>query len=267
MKIGFIGFGNMNKAIVRGILNNHFIDATKIYCSNPHLAKFDEIKQDYPINITTDNSEVIKQADIVVLGIKPQMFEQVLSELVPCLNHKKPILVSIAAGIDIATIKNLTNNICSVVRLMPNLNAQINESVSAITADDTINQKDYEYIIKLFQNIGEVYEISEQQFPIFTGIAGCSIAFNLMYVNALATAGLKNGLNKELALKIALNAIKGTMDNLLENKKHPLVMMDEVCSPGGTTIAGVFSLENDAFQASIIKAVEATIKRDGEIKK
>lgn len=267
MKIGFIGYGNMNSAIIKGILNNRFINEENIYISNPHLDKLNELKENYNVNVTTNNNEVIINSDLVVLGIKPQIFETVLTSLESELTTKQPILVSIAAGLDIQMLQQLTNNTCPIIRLMPNLNAQINESVSAITRDHKVCDDDFNYAIELFKNIGEVYEVKEDLFPIFTGLAGCSIAFNLMYLNALALAGVKNGLSKDIALNIAIQAVKGTAENLKQNKKHPLAMLDEVCSPGGTTIAGVFSLEDDAFQASVIKAVEATMKRDNELKK
>lgn len=265
MKVVFIGTGNMAQAIIKGILNKDFIKANDIYCSNPEIEHLMEFQNQTQVNLTTDNNEVVDNVDLLIICVKPQMYEIVLTPLKNKIIDNQLCVVSIAAGTTLETIQNYLNSSCSIIRVMPNICASINQSTTAITS---INTKDsiFDFVFRLFQAIGNVYKIEEKLFPVFTGIAGCSPAFTFMYIDALARAALKNGLPKDVANQIAASAVLGASKMVLESELSPNDLVELVCSPAGTTIAGVCSLKDSAFEADVINAVDATIKRDSELK-
>lgn len=265
MKVGFIGTGNMAQAIIKGILKNAYLKASDIYASNPQLDILKDFENETNINLSVDNEFIVDNVDILILSIKPQMFEQVLLPLKDKIIKKNRCVVSIAAGITLEKLSLLLTPSLPLIRVMPNISASINQSTTAITSINT-SKEDFDFTFKLFEAIGNVYEIEEKLFPVFTGIAGCSPAFTFMYIDALARAALKNGLPKELANQIAASAVLGSAKMVLESQHTPNDLVEIVCSPAGTTIAGVCSLKDSAFEANVINAVEATIKRDNELK-
>ena len=167
---------------------------------------------------------------------------------------------SVASGVD-----TLVLAVKPLIRVMPNINAKVNESISAFCGNRLTEEGHKAVVRRIFEAVGEVIELEEKLFSAFSVIASCSPAYTLLYVDALAQAGVQFGIPKPLALKIASQAVLGTTRLLQETGEHPRALADQVCSPGGTTIAGVCSLQKDAFEAAVVAAAQASLDRDKQL--
>lgn len=174
-------------------------------------------------------------------------------------------MISIAAGKTLASLEELLGEGLPLIRVMPNINAKVNESISAFCGNRLTEEGHKAVVRRIFEAVGEVIELEEKLFSAFSVIASCSPAYTLLYVDALAQAGVQFGIPKPLALKIASQAVLGTTRLLQETGEHPRALADQVCSPGGTTIAGVCSLQKDAFEAAVVAAAQASLDRDKQL--
>lgn len=168
-------------------------------------------------------------------------------------------------GQNVASLEELLGEGLPLIRVMPNINAKVNESISAFCGNRLTEEGHKAVVRRIFEAVGEVIELEEKLFSAFSVIASCSPAYTLLYVDALAQAGVQFGIPKPLALKIASQAVLGTTRLLQETGEHPRALADQVCSPGGTTIAGVCSLQKDAFEAAVVAAAQASLDRDKQL--
>lgn len=267
MKIGFIGIGNMASAIVRGMLAKQFMKSTDIYVSSKQLDKLKRFAEETGTNYCSSNEELVSQVDVVVLAVKPNMFEEILTQLRPQLQEKNPLIVSIAAGLTLHTIHTFAGSYhpYAIVRVMPNVNAVIGESMSAVCKNEFTSPEQLQFVLDIFNSVGLAMELDEKLFSIFIGIAGSAPAYAYLFIDSLARGALKAGMNKEQATRIAAQAVMGSAKMILETNEAPWVLIDKVCSPGGTTIAGVAALEDRNFISTVMHSVEATIQRDREL--
>lgn len=257
---GFIGAGNMGSAIINGLLKNkksltayaYDIDKTKIK-NLSNKVKYLEF------------NNLINKSDVIVLAVKPQMMDDVLNKISK-LDYKDKLFISIAAGLDGSYFESKLNR-CRLVRVMPNINAIYNQSISAICKGSYASNFDLKLTKGIFDCVGETIELNENQLPGFGAIAGASPAYTFMYADALALAGVKAGIPRDLSIKIAAQAIKGSATTLLESNLHPDLLRDRVCSPGGTTIEGVKALEETSFKGNIMQAIEKVIEKDLKLNK
>jgi pyrroline-5-carboxylate reductase len=261
MKIGFIGAGNMAGAIIRGMVSGGF-HGNDILVYDTDSTKLVELFEDCGIRICTSSEEVAGGAEALVLAIKPQVFPEVLPQLAEVLQQYQPLVISIAAGKTIAVIEKMLETDLPLVRVMPNINAKVGEAMSAFCGNEFIGDEHRAIVRMIFEAVGEVIELQEKLFSAFSVLASCSPAFTLMYVDALAEAGVKYGIPKTLALKIASQAVLGTTRLLQETETHPRVLMDQVCSPAGTTIEGVCALQREGFEAAVLAATDASLAKD-----
>lgn len=268
MKLGFIGAGNMGSAIFKGFIAAGSAKKEDIYIIRRNKEELARQAAETGVNACGDYSELIKQSDVVFLAVKPIMFSQVLSDIKSDLKDKQPLVVSMAAGVSTNDIEDMTGvKGLRVVRIMPNVNAQVAMSVTACCGGSNATAEDIALVRELFDSIGTTAEVDEKQFAIFTAIAGCSPAYVYMFINALADGALKAGMNKKQALAIAAGAVMGSAKLVLETGEHPEILRDSVCSPGGTTVEGVCTLKELGFESSVIAAVEASILKDARLKK
>jgi len=174
------------------------------------------------------------------------------------------LLVSIAAGTTTEAIYDIfeTNQPVKVVRVMPNVNAMIGEGAAAVCGNKFATKEDVSLIVDMFNKIGRAWELEEKYFSNFTALAGSSPAYAYLFIDSIARAGVKNGLPKDIALEIATQAVLGSAKMIEESKENPWTLIDRVCSPGGTTVAGLVELENNAFISTVIKGIDATIEKD-----
>lgn len=266
MNIGFIGVGNMASAIIKGMVKSDFVGVEKIHAYNRTYSKLENFKKEVDINIYSDIKELIEVSDVLVLAIKPQNFNQFLEQYKDIIIKRKPLFISIAAGYSIEQIENHLTSSLSIVRVMPTIAALINESVSSVCPNKQTSQKEIDYILEMFNSIGYTYQIAEKDLSAMVAISGCASAFTLKYIESLATAGLKNGIPKKVATQVAIQSTLASAKLALSSNENINSLIDSITSPKGTTIAGIAKLEEHAFTSSIIQAVDATIKRDMEIK-
>lgn len=268
MKIGFIGAGNMAQAIIKGLLSAGTFSSEAIFITATSLENAKRYSSELGVQSAASNQALVSQVDIIILAVKPHIIPAVLTDIQPILKEKETLLISIAAG---QTLTNLANHLPEIptqkiIRVMPNINVTVNKGVSAITANEYVNSNEIALTETIFNAVGSSYLIAEKDFQNFTSLAGCSPAYSYLFIDAMSRAGVKNGLPKELATKIATEAVLGSAEMLKQHPEEtPWDLIDKVCSPGGTTVAGLVSLENDAFTGTVIKALDATIARDQEL--
>ena len=262
MKIGFIGCGNMAFAIIEGIIKNEIIKESDINIFDVFYPAVEGVLSKYNVNLCEDEKDIVKNSDAVILAVKPNVIASVLEKINYSLEESDTLIISIAAGKEIDFIRNSLSHDNRIIRVMPNINAKVGEAISAYCANSNAKKEDKELCEKLFGGVGKVMCLDEEFFPLFGVIGGCSPAFNYMFIDSLARAGVKNGMKKETALYIAAQAVLGSAKMVLESNEHPWELIDKVCSPGGTTIEGVTSLQKDGFEKSVLNAVEKAVEKD-----
>lgn len=254
----------MAGAIIRGMVGGGF-RGENIWVYDTDEDKLNALYEDCGITICPSGESVASGVDTLVLAVKPQVLPAVLPALSATLHRSRPLVISIAAGKTLASLEELMGEGLPLVRVMPNINAKVNESISAFCGNRLTEEGHKAVVRRIFEAVGEVVELEEKLFSAFSVIASCSPAYTLLYVDALAQAGVQFGIPKPLALKIASQAVLGTTRLLQETGEHPRALADQVCSPGGTTIAGVCSLQKDAFEAAVIAAAQASLERDKQL--
>ncbi|GHU78289.1 pyrroline-5-carboxylate reductase [Clostridia bacterium] len=211
--------------------------------------------------MAADYDELLLDADFFIIAVKPAVCRSLLSSFA---GKVKGVAVSIAAGITTDTLGGYLGDV-PIIRVMPNINAQIGESVSAICRNDRVSDADFEKAKTIFSQIGSINELDEKFFPIFSTLASCSPAFTYLYIDSLARAAQKLGMSKRESINIAAKAVAGSAKMLLYTDRHPHDMIDSVCSPAGTTIEGLCKLSELGFENAVVRAFEACVNKDKSI--
>lgn len=263
-KIGFIGGGTMANAIVRGLLEAEVCEPNQLRASDPRSEQRDHLQKLHGITGCADNAEVARFADVLVLATKPQVFDRLLTEIAP---HVGPttLVVSIAAGVSIAAIERALQPGVRVVRTMPNTPAQVGAGATGIAAGTHATDDDIALVCRLFESVGVVEVLEESLLDAVTGLSGSGPAFIFVIIEALSDAGVKMGLHRQTAQKLAAQTVYGSARLLLETGEHPGRLKDMVASPGGTTIAGLHTLEAGGLRTTLIDAVQAATHRSAEL--
>ncbi len=262
--IGFIGAGNMAEAMIRGLVRGGHIEPNRVAASGPRTERLDELKRDYGIDVTTNNREVAQRCGLLVMSVKPQILEKVLREVA---DQVKPgtLVVSIAAGVDTAAIEDALPEGVRVVRAMPNMPALVGAGATAISAGKHASAADLAVARALFDAVGITVELDEGHLDAVTGLSGSGPAYIFLILEALADAGVKVGLSRRSAQRLAAQTVMGSAKMLLETDEHPGKLKDMVTSPGGTAIAGLHTLEQGGLRTTLINAVETATKRAREL--
>lgn len=263
MKVGFIGCGNMATAIINGITSNNVINGEDVYAFDIYAPATEKLKKNLNINVCNCEKDVVSSSDIIFLAVKPNIQASVLNTIDGEIGDK--LLISIAAGKTIDFIESNLKCKAKIVRVMPNINAKVSEAISAYCFNDLVNDEDKNNVELLLNGIGKVLCLDESFFPLFGVIGGCGPAFAYMFIDAMARAGVKNGMKKNDALMIAAQTVLGSAKMILESDEHPWQLIDNVCSPGGTTIEGVTSLQADGFESAIHNAVDKALDKDKKL--
>ena len=264
-KIGFIGAGNMAEALIRGLIKSGLYSRKDIIISDISKQRESLISKNYAVTKCKNNSELAKKSDIIVLSVKPNNIGPVIKEISPVLSANN-ILISIAAGIPTSSIKKTLQINAKVVRVMPNTPALVLEGASAIYFPDKMTASNKKRVTKIFDSIGKTYEVDrESLMDGITALSGSGPAFVSLFIEAMADAGVKTGLSRQLALSLASQTVLGTAKLIIEENIHPAVLKDKVSSPAGTTIEGLNQLELNGFRGTVISAVEAAAERSREL--
>lgn len=271
-KVSFIGAGNMGSAIIHGICQ--VIDPANVYIFDPNTNVTASVSTKTGCRVSHTASEAVQNADITFLCVKPQVLPAVLQDLLPDLKvqyqtNKQFTLVSIAAGIQLSTIESIleTAGITPpVIRIMPNLCANVGAAVMLVSPGAQASNSELQSLQGMLAPCGLVEIVDEHTLDLGTAISGCAPAFVYMFIEALADGGVQIGLPRAKAQLYAAQTVLGAAKMVLQNKQHPGALKDAVCSPGGSTIAGVASLETHGFRSAASQAVVAAYNRTMELK-
>jgi len=262
-KIGIIGMGNMGEAILKALLKNG-TKKTSVLCAETQSARVSFIVKPYGIKCLENPEEVVTKRDFVILAVKPQDSKNVLQSIAPLFNEKK-ILVSIMAGITTSNILSIVGKAIKVVRIMPNICVKVGEGVMGVTSNKLVGVDDVEAVKTLFSSMGKTVELGEELMDAFTALGGSGPAFVLLFLEAMIDAGVKLGLPRDKSTAVSSQVVKGTIKMLEAESLHPTLMREMITSPGGTTIAGLATMERGAFRGTVIRAIEETCKRSKEL--
>ncbi len=263
-KIGFIGAGNMAKAMMFGILEAGLVSPENIMASSKTKKTITNIEKELKVKTSLDNKKVAEFSDYLVLAVKPYQYNDVLKEIKNSIKKDSIILV-IAAGISIEYMKKALSENQIVVKTMPNTPAMVREGITAIGFDNKINQLEKEEVISIFESFGRVEELAEDLMDAFSTIAGSSPAYIYMMIEAMGEGGVLQGIPRKQSYSIAAQAVLGAAKMVLETDIHPAELKDNVCSPGGTTIQAVAKLEEKGFRSSVIEAIRVCGDKSREL--
>lgn len=259
--IGFIGAGNMGSAIIKGMVS-HNISPKDIFVYDTNIEKLNELKS-LEINICGSNKEVIKKSKYVFLAIKPFMYDSVLHEIRDQLDETN-VIISMAAGFDIEKIKEITDT-NKITRIMPNTPALVGHGFTAVCFDEGVLAEEREFILNMLNTFGTSQVTIEGNINAYSAITGSSPAFVFMMIEALADSAVLLGLPRAEAYKAVEETILGSAALAIKTGKHPGELKDMVCSPAGTTIEGVRTLEEKGFRSALIECITNTYKKNLDI--
>jgi pyrroline-5-carboxylate reductase len=258
LKIAIIGAGNMGGAIARGLAKGTMIKPSNIAISDISEANLAAITAEQPeISTMSSNIEVIKNADIVIIAVKPWLVETIANEIENKLDYKKQLIVSVAAGVDFSKLVDLFDTDATLFRVIPNTAIDVMQSVSTISAlNGTTEQQ--EVILALFSELGKVFLVPESQLNAFMSLSSCGIAYAFRYIRAAMEGGVEMGIYPNVAKEVVLQTLRGAIDLIEANESHPEVEIDKVTTPGGITIKGLNEMEANGFTNAVIKGLKAS---------
>ena len=265
MKIGFIGLGNMGASLAKAVVQAK--TGAQILLANRSQAKVDAFIGNFG-GQASSNEEIFAEADVIFLGVKPAQFSEILAQYQSILEKRESLLlISMAAGLTLEKLASFLPSQHRIVRIMPNTPVAIGQGVISYAMSANCCAEDRELFCQLLAKAGLLVELGDSLIDAATGLAGCGPAFVYLFIEALADSGVQTGLPRETALKMAAQTVVGAGQMVLESQQHPGVLKDQVCSPGGSTIAGVASLEEHAFRGTVMDAVHQAYKRTQELGK
>jgi pyrroline-5-carboxylate reductase len=260
MKLGFIGVGNMAKAIISGLVKKD-VAGKDILVHSAHPQNYETFAKRHGLTAVSDNTAVAQQADVIILAVKPTVIKRVAEEIQPVLTEEK-LVVSIASGVSLADLQAVLGTAQPILRVMPNVNVEIAQGMTAVKATGDLNAAPYQAGVELFARIGKTMEVAENDFPIFAALAGSAPAYAYLFIDALSRAGVKYGLTKANATKIAAQMVQGSAQMVLNSDEVPYALIDKVSSPGGTTVAGLLAMEEAGFSPAVVKGIDATVAKE-----
>jgi pyrroline-5-carboxylate reductase len=263
-KFAFLGAGNMAEALVSGILKARLAPPANISATDISTSRLDHFQRTFQIQVGSDNAEETKRADVIILCVKPQAMDVVLSEIKGKLSQEQ-LLISVAAGYPLKRIQQHIGDKVSLVRAMPNTPAVIQEGVTALAGSSGLSTHHLHLAQTIFESVGKVVIVDESLMDAVTGLSGSGPAYVYLVIEALTDGGVRVGLPRAVAGVLAAQTVLGAARMVLETGEHPASLKDRVTSPGGTTIAGLQQLEGGRLRATLMKAVEAATNRSREL--
>ena len=265
MKIAIIGAGNMGGALARGLALGTLVQTSKIYLSNPSTPKLEALKREFPeINITTDNREAARVADIVVIAVKPWKVEEVLREITPDMDYTRQAVASMVGGLGIAELSAWLDRgdgvLPATYLIIPNTAIATMSSMTFIASARATEEQENK-LLNIFNELGKAMLVDEEHIAAGTSLASCGIAYALRYIRAAMEGGVVLGFRAVDAKHIVMQTLRGAVDILEKNNTHPEVEIDRVTTPGGLTIKGLNAMEATGFTHSVIEGLRASTKK------
>ena len=281
IKIGCIGCGMMGGALIKAIAKK--VGGDKILLSDGDIEKAKSLSLELGANFATSNAQIIENCSHIILAVKPAFFSSVLEQIKSSYNEKLssneknlPVMISIMAGLSIEKIEQMScqagisGGLQNIVRLMPNLPATVNEGMIALCTKDNVSsefKQEVDFVKEILSCAGKVEQVSEKLMDVVTAVSGSGPAYGFMFIEALADAAVLLGMPRNQAYIYASQTLKGAAQMVLETSEHPAKLKDAVCSPGGTTIQAVKSLEEKGFRSAVISAVESAYNKSIDLGK
>ncbi len=266
-KIGFIGGGNMGRAILSGILSAELASPSQIMVSAKTTQTLESLEKEFGILTSSSNATVAEFSDLLFLAVKPAMFPEVIAEIRSFIKTDC-LVISIAAGQSLSHITELFQRPdLHLIRSMPNTPAMVLEAMSALCPNEHVSKDELQIAISLFESFGQCEVISEHLMDAVTGVSGSSPAYVYLFIEAMADAAVADGMPRKQAYKFAAQSVLGSAKMVLESQEHPGVLKDQVCSPSGTTIEAVASLERAGFRGIVMDAQRACSQKSREMGK
>lgn len=263
-RVGVIGAGRIGGAILRAMIGAALVEKRQLIASLPRGESREELARELGIRVTGDNREVCDFADVVMLTVKPQTLAPVLDEVALRLTPEK-LVVSFAAGVPTRRIESHLQEGARVVRVMTNTPCLVGAAASAYAAGSRARAEDLQLVERVLKSFGTALRLEERHLDAVTGLSGSGPAYVFLFLESLADGGVQVGLTREAALRLALQTLYGAAKLAMETGKHPGQLKDEVTSPGGTTMAGLYALEKGGFRGTVMDAVVQATRRSQEL--
>lgn len=263
MRLGFIGCGNMGKAMLGGILKQEILPKEEIIATALHPESREHIQKEYGISVTADNREAAR-AEMVILAVKPQYYEEVIREIRDEISEKT-ILISIAPGKTHQWFREQFQKTVRTVRCMPNTPAMVGEGITGVCLGEGVTEEEQREVLKILSGCGKAEIVPEHLMDVVAAVSGSSPAYVFLFLEALADGAVAEGMPRKQAYRFAAQAVLGSAAMMLETGKHPGELKDMVCSPGGTTIEAVSVLEAKGMRSAVIEAVRACAEKSRDM--
>lgn len=258
MKIGFIGCGNMAQAMIKGIVVNKILNSEEIIASDAYKPGLEKAKQQYGIRITENNLEVVENADVIVVAVKPYMYGDIAAEIKGHLKENH-IILTIAPGKTLSWLAEQFGGNVKIVRTMPNTPSMVGEGMTGVCKNKLVTQEEFDEICRVLRGFGRVGVVSEDLMDVVVAVSSSSPAYIFMFIEAMADAASADGMPRDQAYGFAAQAVLGSARMILETGKHPGELKDMVCYPGGTTLEAVRVLEDHKLRSSVFEAMKACV--------
>lgn len=264
--IGIIGVGTIGGTLVETLIKNGVVSRERIIGSTAHEDSAREVSQKYGINTTTDNKSVVRKAEIVVLAVEPQMIGKVLEEVSGSFGANQ-LLISVAAGIATEFIQSKIDVEVPVVRSMPNTAITVNEGCTVLIGGDFAGEEELELAKLIFEPVGLVEVLSEENLmDAITGFSGSGPAYGYLIIESLIEAGVRVGLPRDRATKLAAQSLLGAAKMVLKTDEHPAQLKDMVTTPAGVTVDAIMKLEEGGVRVAFFKAIEEATEKSRKLK-
>ena len=264
LRFAFIGGGNMAEALLKGLLSGLAVAPGRIVATDVLQGRRDYLKATYGIIISADNTQAVRDSDVVILAVKPQVMPEVLRTIASVVSRDK-LVISIAAGITIQTLQSALGSDSRVVRVMPNTPALVLSGAAGISPGAAATAQDVALVEQIFGAVGRAVVVSDDLMDAVTGLSGSGPAFVFAFIEALSDGGVLMGLSRQVATVLAAQTVLGAAKMVLETGKHPGELKDMVTSPAGTTIAGMHALESGGLRGVMMEVVRRATERSGAL--
>lgn len=255
MDIAIIGGGNLGRSIAQGLLSNNF-EANNITITRNRVERLKDLKEK-GINVSNNNMEASKSADVIIIAVKPYKIAEILQEVDAIITNEK-IIVSVVSDFTITEIENNLTNKPAVIRAMPNTASAVTESITCLASNGNTSLEDIKVVTNIFNSLGETIEINETLMDAATVLGACGIAYVLRFIRGMIQGGIEIGFDAQTATKIATQTVKGASELLLQKGNHPEAEIDKVTTPKGCTIAGLNEMEHQGFSSALIKGIKTS---------
>lgn len=260
MKLGIIGCGTMASAMLGQMMSKGYVAPDEVIASAYHESSRERIAREFGIAVTEENTEVARQADILLIGIKPQDYKDVISAIRDDIDYRT-LVITLAVGKSLAFIEECFGKSVKLVRAIPNTPALVGEGVTGYCANSWVTPEEKARAVELLETFGEAIEIQEKDMEVVGAIGGAGPAFVYIMIEALADGAVAEGLKRDLAYRFASQMVLGSGKMVRDSGRHPGNLKDLVCSPGGTTIEGISLLEERGFRSALIQAVRSCVDK------